>query len=76
MVAAAGGMKMETIIIERIGVVYFWPGYETVFSVDKVDLLEELADRLEASAHSTDYDGRFAGRVKIVVEFHGDLREE
>ena len=67
---------MEKIIIERIGVVYFCPGYETVFRVDKVDLLEELADRLDASAHSTDYDGRFAGRVKIEVEFHGELRED
>lgn len=60
---------MEKIIIEKAGVVYFCSGYETSFKVDKTDLLSELSDRLESSGHSTDYDGRFAGRVRIEVEF-------
>ena len=66
---------MENIIIEESGVVYFRNGYDASFTVDKTDLLSELSDRLEDSGHSTDYDGRFAGRVRIEVEFLGAEQE-
>lgn len=67
---------MEDIIIEKTGVVYFSEGYETSFKVDRFNLLAELAEQLEASGHSTDFDGRFAGRVKIEVEFLGEPMSE
>lgn len=67
---------MENIIIEKTGVVYYYYGYETSFRVDSFDLLSELSKKLEASGPSTDYDGRFAGRVKIEIEFLGEQLEE
>ena len=47
---------MEKIIIEKTGVVYFSEGYETSFKVDRFNLLAELAEQLEASNHSADFD--------------------
>ena len=66
---------MDTIVIEKTGVVYYYYGYETSFRVDSFDLLGELSQKLEDSGHSTDFDGRFAGRVKIEVEFLAEEQE-
>lgn len=66
---------MENIVIEKTGVVYFHDGYESYLKVDSVDLLAELSEQLERSRHSADIEGRFAGRVKIEIEFLGEPKE-
>lgn len=68
---------MGTIIeIERTGVVHVQVGYETWLKVDRDDLLTELEEALDNTPHNSDYEGRFAGRIKIEVEFLSEFREK
>lgn len=68
---------MGTIIeIERTGVVHVQIGYETWLRVDSDDLLAELVEALDNTPHNSDYEGRFAARIKIEVEFLSEFREK
>lgn len=60
--------------IEKSGVIHIQNGYETYLRVDSDDLLVELEEAIENTPHNADYEGRFAGRMKIEIEFMEALR--
>lgn len=58
------------ITIERAGVISLTRGYETGIQVNQEDLLEVLREAIEKAAPQFDYNGSFAGSVKIEVKFY------
>lgn len=62
------------ITIERAGVISLTRGYETGLQVNQEDLLQLLSERIEEAEPMSDYNGSFAGSVKIEVKFYpGDM---
>lgn len=62
------------ITIERAGVISLTRGYETGLQVNQEDLLQLLSEEIEKAAPLSDYNGAFAGSVKIEVKFYpGDM---
>lgn len=60
------------ITIERAGVISLTRGYETGLQVNQEDLLQLLSEEIEKAAPPSDYNGVFAGSVKIEVKFYPD----
>ncbi len=58
--------------LQHSGVVRLNTGYETCFGVDQWDMLAELEKAIKEKNWSADYDGKFAGRVTIIVECLGE----
>ena len=64
------------ILIEKSGVVYFQNGYETRLMVNQEDVLAILEEQLQKAEYPTDYDGRFAGKVKIEISCFEEAEDE
>lgn len=61
--------------IERTGVVDIHDGYEPYLRVNQENLIDMMLEAMEkvSAKPKTDFDGRFAGKITITVEFVGDL---
>lgn len=64
--------EIMTVEIRHSGVVRLNTGYETCLGVDQWDMLAELEKAIEEKNWSSDYEGKFAGRVTIIVECLGE----
>lgn len=67
-------MNERTITLEYTGVVKLNDGYSSDMQVNQVDIIQKLKETIDKIAPQCDYNGAFAGRVKIEVELLGDLR--
>lgn len=63
------------ILIEKSGVVHFQNGYETRLMVNQEDVLAILDEQLQKAEYPADYDGRFAGTVKIEIGWFGEAEK-
>lgn len=61
--------------IERAGVVNFDYGYNTYFRVNQENLLARLSEELEKLNVPRDYNGAFAGRVSLEVDFYPPIED-
>lgn len=57
------------ITIEKAGVISLAYGYETGLKVNQEDLLQLLCEEIANAQPLTDYNGAFAGTVKIEIKF-------
>ena len=65
------------ITIERAGVINFENGYETRLKVNQDNILDELDEAISKANPPKDYNGAFAGWIKIEVGFYPeDVRDE
>lgn len=64
------------ITIERRGVVSIGYGYDSAFTVNSESLIALLEKLVKEAAPDTNYNGEFAARVKIELEFLGDMMKE
>lgn len=64
------------ITIERRGVVAIGYGYDSAFAVNSQSLISLLEQAVKEAAPDTNYNGEFAGRVKIELEFLGDMMQK
>lgn len=64
------------ITIERRGVVSVGYGYDSAFTVNSESLIALLEQEVKRASPEVNYNGEFAGRVKIELEFLGDMKKE
>ena len=69
---------MTPFYVERTGVVKIEDGYESDIKVNQESMIQVLAEAMEIYPikPKTDYEGRFAARIRIEVEYLGDLEQE
>lgn len=64
------------ITIERRGVVSVIYGYDSAFTVNSESLIALLEQEVKRASPEVNYNGEFAARVKIELEFLGDMKTE
>ncbi len=69
---------MTPFYVERTGVVKIEDGYESDIKVNQESMIQVLTEAMELHPikPKTDYECRFAARIRIEVEFLGDLEAE
>ena len=69
---------MQAFYIERSGVVKIEDGYESDIKVNQESMIQALEEAMEMHPikTKTDYDGKFAARVRIEIEYLGDLESD
>ena len=69
---------MTPFYVERTGVVKIEDGYESDIKVNQESMIQVLIEAMEIHLikPKTDYEDRFAARIRIEVEYLGDLEEE
>lgn len=65
-------MEKMTLELKHAGVVRLNTGYETCLGVDQWDMLAELEKAIKEKNWSSDCEGKFAGKVTIIVECLGE----
>jgi hypothetical protein len=69
---------VTTFYVERTGVVKIEDGYESDIKVNQESMIQVLTKAMEIHPikPKMDYEDRFAARIRIEVEYLGDLEEE
>ena len=69
---------MTPFYVERTGVVKIEDGYDLDIKVNQESMIQVLAEAMEIYPvkPKTDYEDRFAARIRIEVEYLGDLEQE
>ena len=69
---------MSPFYVERTGVVKIEDGYESDIKVNQESMIQVLNEAMEIHPvkPKTDYENRFAARIRIEVEYLGDLETE
>lgn len=65
------------VVVERCGVVNIDNGSNAHIRVNSCDLITEIYNKIFDEINPmVDWDSNFAGKVTIIVEFLGELKEE
>lgn len=69
---------MTSFYVERTGVVKIEDGYESDIKVNQESMIQALTEAMELHPikPKTDYEDRFAARIRIEVEYLGDLEPD
>ena len=69
---------MTPFYVERTGVVKIEDGYKSDIKVNQESMIQALTKAMEIHPikPKTDYEDRFAARIRIEVEYLGDLEQE
>ena len=69
---------MTPFYVERTGVVKIEDGYESDIKVNQESMIQVLTKAMEIHPikPKTDYEDRFSARIRIEVEYIGDLEQE